>query len=118
MEGHGATVGGVALSADGTLVASSGADGVVRLSDASTGRLLTSLSGHAGAVWRVALSADGGLVASAGDDGSVRLWAAAFAPYDDGIARNVERTAGSEHALTPARTWRPLTTLRSHAGAV
>jgi WD40 repeat protein len=67
----------VALSGDGRLVASGGWDGIVRLWEAASGRLLATLQGHTGLVYSVALSGDGRLVASGGWDGIVRLWEAA-----------------------------------------
>ena len=70
---------GVALGADGLLLASGGGDGAVRLWGAPPGppwRLATTLQGHTGGVWGVALSADGTLVASGSQDGTVRLWEA------------------------------------------
>src|SRR6202035_2502363 len=75
---HAGAVFGVALSADRRLLASGGADGVVRLwESASTPiewRMVATLRGHNGAVRGVALSADGGLMATGGSDGTVRLW--------------------------------------------
>ncbi len=64
----------MALSADGQLVASGSFDGMVKLWEAASGRLLVTLEGHTGAVWGVALSGDGQLVASGSFDGTVRLW--------------------------------------------
>jgi eukaryotic-like serine/threonine-protein kinase len=63
-----------ALSADGLLVASGGDDGVVRLWESGTTRLIGTLEGHTGTVWCMALSADGLRVASGGVDDTVRLW--------------------------------------------
>jgi WD40 repeat protein len=57
-------------------MASGGDDGTVKLWEASSGRLLASLSGHTGVVWGVALSSDGRLVASGSFDGTVKLWEA------------------------------------------
>jgi WD40 repeat protein len=76
LSGHTGGVRGMALSADGQLVASGSFDGMVRLWEASSGQPLATLSGHTGGVYGVALSADGQLLASSGDDGTVRLWEA------------------------------------------
>src|SRR5258708_16232663 len=67
----------MALSADGQLVASGSFDGMVKLWEAASGRLLATLQGHTSGVMGMALSGDGQLVASGSEDGTVRLWEAA-----------------------------------------
>jgi WD40 repeat protein len=75
LHGHTGAVWGVAVSADGQLLASGGVDRTVRLWETRTGRPRALLTGHTGAVWDVALSASGELVASSSYDGTVRVWA-------------------------------------------
>jgi WD40 repeat protein len=74
LQGHTAGVRGVALSADGRWVVSSGPDAAIRVWDTRDGVLLTTFEGHTGAARAVAISADGGTIASSGLDATVRLW--------------------------------------------
>jgi len=64
----------VAFHPDGSLLATTGSDGAVRLWDVATRAEVAVLRGHTDIVWRVAFSADGKLLASCSSDKTVRLW--------------------------------------------
>ncbi len=73
----------LAFSPDGTTIATTHADGTVRVWDAVSGIQRLVLPGHNGPAWAVAFSPDGSMLASSGGDGIVRVWALAT---DDLIA--------------------------------
>jgi eukaryotic-like serine/threonine-protein kinase len=64
----------VALSPDGTRLASAGEAGRIAVHDMATGRQVRTLAGHPGGVNGLAFSPDGARLASAGRDRTVRLW--------------------------------------------
>jgi eukaryotic-like serine/threonine-protein kinase len=85
--GHKSFVNGVALSRDGSLVASAGSDGVANVWKTATGERQRELRGHRGQIMAVAFTPDGELLATAGqgpldnwgsktreDSGEVKLW--------------------------------------------
>jgi RNA polymerase sigma factor (sigma-70 family) len=71
---HGGNVEAVRFAPDGQTVASAGADGVVRLWEPGTGKVLQTWTGHRGPVHALAFAPDGKVLASAGEDKTVRLW--------------------------------------------
>jgi WD40 repeat protein len=73
-KGHDGLVLGVALTADGKLLASASSDKTVRLWDVAAGKELKKMEGHTADVNSVALSADGKLLASGGKDKLVIVW--------------------------------------------
>lgn len=69
----------IALSPDGTVLASGGTDSRVRFWDVKTGRQLARSAEHDGNVMAVCFSPDGKTLASAGGGGTIYLWDAATA---------------------------------------
>ncbi len=66
-----------AFSPDGKLLATGGANQMIRLWDVATGKELHPFGGHQSGISSVVYSPDGKTVASAGMDQTVRLWEAA-----------------------------------------
>lgn len=64
----------VAISPDGTLIASGAEDHQVRIWHLPTRRMVRRLAGHSSVVTAVAFSPDGSMIASASNDRTARLW--------------------------------------------
>ncbi|MFO0945125.1 MAG: WD40 repeat domain-containing protein [Planctomycetota bacterium] len=105
LAGHKAQVYGVAVSPDGTQVATASADNNVILWDINSGTALKTLSGHKAQVYCVAFSPDGKQLISGSGDKTVTLWDLAegkalksFAGAQDAVYQ-VAFTADGTHVL-------------------
>ncbi|AWM41582.1 WD domain, G-beta repeat [Gemmata obscuriglobus] len=74
LEGHADTCGAVAVSADGTRIATADGFGLVRLWDAKTFRSLHEAPGHRAPVTHAELSPDGKRLLTWAEDETVRFW--------------------------------------------
>lgn len=70
----GAVITSVAVSPNGQLLATAGADNAIKLWNVADGAAGKVLAGHAGAVHSLAFSADGTKLASASEDKTIRIW--------------------------------------------
>ena len=64
----------VAFTPDGTILATAGLDGTVKLWDVATKKELRTLRGHSNRVLSVAIAPDGKTLASASEDHSIMIW--------------------------------------------
>jgi len=74
LKGHKGRVRGLAFSPDGTMLASGGVDGTIRLWNTTNGEALTTLPGHMEETSDVAFSPDGRTLASVNMRLAVKLW--------------------------------------------
>jgi WD40 repeat protein len=74
LAGHSTLVWATAWSPNGLQLASSSADGTIKLWNVQTGECLQTLQGHCHVVWSVAWSPDGQTLASSSSDETIRVW--------------------------------------------
>lgn len=91
----------LAFSADGSLLASGGDDGVIKVWSVDRASRLATLKQHRGAVLDVAFGPDGRL-ASAGADGTARVWEPGVAGWSDDAG---SFAAGDHFAEVQAVSW-------------
>jgi WD40 repeat protein len=104
MHGHAGDVRFVAFLPDGKRALSAGGDGIVKLHDLGSGRLLQSIRANPGGrgVWP-ALSPDGKLVLTLGDESILNLWG-----VDSGdLVRTFKEPAAGDIslAISPGNLW-------------
>jgi len=64
----------LALSPDGSILASAGWNHAITLRDVATGNQIRTWQAHVDGIWSIAFSPDGKLIASAGSEGLVKVW--------------------------------------------
>jgi len=95
LTGHDDYVTTLAVTTDGSLLASGSFDRTIKLWSLPDGALLKTLEGHRDRVQALALTPDGTLLASGGDDRTVKLWSL---PGGD-MVTSVEAHADAVRAL-------------------
>ena len=95
LEGHSASVYGVAVTPDGRRAVSASEDNTLKVWDLESGRELRTLKGHSASVYGVAVTPDGRRVVSASGDKTLKVW-------------DLESGARAAHAGGPLRfcLWR------------
>jgi WD domain, G-beta repeat len=74
LRSHRGPVLGIVFEPTGKWLASAGADGIIRISDAKTGECLREWQAHSCAIRKIDLNGEGNLLASSSEDGTIKLW--------------------------------------------
>ncbi|MCX4657280.1 NB-ARC domain-containing protein [Streptomyces microflavus] len=103
LTGHTSTVNSVAISPDGTWLATTSYDETVRVWDRATGTCTTTLTGHTDTVYSVAISPDGTWLATTSWDETVRVWDRATGTCTTTLTGHTEPVTSV--AISPDGTW-------------
>ncbi|MHA1896392.1 MAG: TIR domain-containing protein, partial [Promethearchaeota archaeon] len=76
-KGHTSWVLSVCYSPDGKYIASGSSDKTIKVWEAASGHLVTTLKGHSSSVYSVCYSPDGKYIASGSSDNTIKIWEAA-----------------------------------------
>ena len=101
--GHIGWVMAIAISPDGTWLATAGYDETVRVWDTATGQCRATLTGHTDRVTAIAISPDGTWLATASDDGTAGVWDAATGHRRATLTGHTGRVTAV--AISPDGTW-------------
>jgi serine/threonine protein kinase/WD40 repeat protein len=80
-DGHDRVVAALAISPDGTLIASAGADRQILVRDLKTGDVRARIRGHSQMVFDLAFADEGRTLVSSAGDGTVRFWDLTRLPF-------------------------------------
>ncbi|MFD8079282.1 NB-ARC domain-containing protein, partial [Streptomyces sp. NPDC059718] len=103
LTGHTSPVHSVAISPDGTWLATASGDRAVRIWDRATGTCTSTLTGHTDRVCSVAISPDGTWLATASGDRAVRIWDRATGTCTSTLTGHTDRVRSV--AISPDGTW-------------
>jgi WD40 repeat protein/tRNA A-37 threonylcarbamoyl transferase component Bud32 len=103
LTGHRGAIRALAFSPNSQLLASAGADQIIRLWSVDSGELVSTHIGHTDEIAGLAFFPDGQRFATAGRDGTVRLWSTA-APKKEPIPASFGEISGSL-VISPDNRW-------------
>ncbi len=103
-KGHTGMIWSLALSPDGTTLASGYGFGTIRLGDVTTGNNTAVLKGHTHRINSLVFSPDGTILASGSSDGTVRLWDVTTGAGVVTLETHGHRNGVSSVALSPDGT--------------
>jgi WD40 repeat protein len=89
---------GADATPDGKLIATASVDGIARIWDAESGRLVVQLFGNSKQLYGIGFRKDGKAVITAGEDGIARIWDITTGQQIDQLKGNMDALISAEYS--------------------